>query len=194
MNTFLLKTAVAVLLGTGAAWAQVESAPKTGAPTVAPTPAQEDRVARGDRVFMEQAAQAGLFEVEASRLAASRASDPAVRSFAAMLVDHHTAASNELSRLAVQRNVKLPGELPRELRKDLDKLRERSGADFDGAFVLAVGIRQHQADVNRFEKASRGARDPQLKLWIDRTLPVLREHLAQALRLPQSGKTPARAG
>lgn len=189
-----MKRSVAAALAlalAGAVSAQVDTTPSTGATTVATSPAQDSRVTRGDRVFMEQAARSGLFEVEVSRLAAARAADPGVRAFAAMLVEHHTAVNQELSRLALARNVKLPGELPKGLREDIDKLGRLSGAAFDAAYIRQVGIQAHQKDVARFEQGSLKARDAELKAWIDNTLPTLRDHLAQALKLPQSGRTPA---
>ena len=42
-------------------------------------------------------------------------------------------------------------------------------------------------DIRKFEKASKDVKDPQLKAWIDKTLPHLREHLAKAQALPQAG-------
>lgn len=186
--------ALATALFVPAALAQVDTTPKTGATTVAIPAAQEGMVARGDRSFMEKAAQGGLFEVEVSRLAVSRAADPAVKGFAGMLVEHHSAANTELAQLAGARGVTLPTGLPRGLRKEIDKLGKLSGAEFDKAYVSAVGIKDHRKDIQLFEKAGRSVKDAQLKAWIDKTLPTLREHLAQAQKLPQSGKLPARAG
>jgi putative membrane protein len=39
-----------------------------------------------------------------------------------------------------------------------------------------------------FEKGSGSVKDAQLKAWIDKTLPHLREHLAIAQKLPQAGR------
>ncbi|NNU43741.1 DUF4142 domain-containing protein [Ramlibacter sp. B156] len=65
-------------------------------------------VARADRKFIGDAVNSGMFEVQVSQLAASKATDPNVKSFAGMLVDHHTAANNELVRIANARGVELP--------------------------------------------------------------------------------------
>jgi putative membrane protein len=45
-----------------------------------------------------------------------------------------------------------------------------------------------------FEKASKDVKDAELKAFVDKTLPTLREHLAMAEKLPQSGKNAAAMG
>jgi putative membrane protein len=149
---------------------------------------KDDKLARGDRKFIEKAAESGMFEVQVSQLAASKATDNNVKSFASMLVDHHTAANNELVQLANARKVELPPAPPRAKRRDMEQMGKKSGAEFDREFVREVGIKAHEKDIKLFEKASKEVKDPQLKAWVDKTLPNLREHLAMAEKLPQSGK------
>ena len=149
---------------------------------------QDDQVARGDRKFIEEAAGSGMFEVQVSQLAASKANDAQVKSFASMLVDHHTAANNELVKIANAKKVELPAAPKRALRKDIEKLGKKNGAEFDREFVREVGIKAHEKDIKMFEKASKDVKDAELKAFIDKTLPTLREHLAMAQKLPQAGK------
>ena len=148
---------------------------------------KDDKLARGDRKFIQEAAEAGMYEVEAAKIAAGKATDPAVKSYASMLVDQHSAANNELVQLANGRNVELPAAPPRSKRRDVEKLGKLSGKELDQRFVREVGVKDHQKDIRKFEKASKDVKDPELKAWIDKTLPHLREHLAAAQKLPQSG-------
>ena len=53
-----------------------------------------------------------------------------------------------------------------------------------------VGIKAHEKDIKLFEKASKDVKDAELKAFVDKTLPQLREHLAAAQKLPQAGKKP----
>lgn len=140
-----------------------------------------------DRNFVTTAAADGMFEVEAAKVASEKATDPAVKAFASMLVEHHTKVNEELKALASTKNVTLPSELPTDRQAELEKLRSVSGAAFDRQFVREVGIKDHQADIRSFEKASRDAKDPQVKAWAAKTLPTLREHYAQAQTLPGGG-------
>lgn len=152
----------------------------------------DDKVSRGDREFIEDAANSGLYEVQAAQLAAVKASDPQVKSYAAMLVDHHTNANNQLVQLANARKVVLPVAPPRRMRLAIEQLGKKEGAAFDREFVQDVGVKAHERDIKRFEKAAKDVRDPQLKAFAERTLPLLREHLAQAQRLAKAGAAPGK--
>lgn len=147
---------------------------------------KDDKIARGDRKFVMKAAEGGMFEVEAGQLAASKASDPAVKTFGQMLVDDHTAANKELTELANSKGVELPASPPRDKRRMVEKLGKKSGAEFDREYVREVGIKDHEKDVKDFRKASKDVKDPQIKAWVDKTLPTLEKHLAEARKLSPS--------
>jgi putative membrane protein len=129
-----------------------------------------------------------MFEVQVGQLAATKAQDPNVKSFANMLVDHHQKANDELTKLANAKGVELPAAPPKGLRNDVEKLGKKQGQEFDSAFVKEVGIKAHEKDIKLFEKASKDLKDPELKAFAAKTLPQLKEHLAMAQKLPQSGK------
>lgn len=205
-TTRLLATVPALLalaLSFGAAQAQTPGAGNSAtggqsAPMAQPgsgtrnTPAA--KMARGDRKFIEEAAGSGMFEVQAAQLAAAKATDANVRSFANMLVDQHTAANNDLTKLANAKGVELPAAPPHGLRKDIEKLGKKSGEEFDRAFVREVGIKDHEKDIKKFGSASKHVKDADLRAFVDKTLPALREHLAAAEKLPQSGRNAAAMG
>ena len=149
---------------------------------------KDDQVARGDRKFIEEAAGSGMFEVQAAQLAARQASDPKVKSFAEMLVDQHTKANDDLVKLANAKRVELSAAPPRDMRRDLEKLGKKQGQEFDTEFVREVGIKAHEKNIKAFEKAGKDTKDTELKAFIDKTLPTLKEHLAMAQKLPQAGK------
>jgi putative membrane protein len=202
-----LSVALAAALSVGAAMAQTSSAPSTtsgpaatsstsatggqSAPMAQPGKGarnnSKDKLARADRKFIENAAKGGLFEVEVAKLAESKASDAAVKDFAKMLADQHTNANSELTQLANSKGVELPAAPGFMQRHSVNSLAKRSGADFDKHFVSEVGIKDHQKDIKEFEKASKDVKDPDVKAFIDKTLPTLREHLAQAQKLPEAG-------
>lgn len=192
---FSLVAAQAQTTGAGTSATGGQTAPATQPGTgTRNTPDKKDQVARGDRKFIEEAASSGMFEVQVSQLAASKATDANVKSFASMLVDHHTAANNELVKIANAKGVELPAAPKRALRRDIEKLGKKSGAEFDRDYVREVGLKAHEKDIKLFEKASKDVKDAELKAFVDKTLPTLREHLAAAQKLPQSGKNAAQMG
>ena len=181
--------------GTGSSVTGGRSAPaaQAGTGTRNAETNKDDKLARADRKFIQDAAESGMFEVQAAQLGSTKARDPAVKSYASMLVDQHTAANNELVQLANSKKVELAAAPPRGMRSDIEKMGKKTGNDFDQDFIRNVGIKAHVKDIKKFEKASTSVKDPELKAWVTKTLPTLREHLAQAQKMPQGGKHNAAA-
>lgn len=130
--------------------------------------------------FIAVAAGAGMYEVEAARLALSRASSPQVRSYAQMLLDQHTAANKELMALVSSKGHRVAPGLPTELQQKISDLSRMNGTDFDRDFVKMTGVQDHTATIAEFEKARASVGDRDLRAFIDKSLPVLRTHLQQA--------------
>ncbi len=155
---------------------------------------KDDKVAKADRQFIEKAAGSGMFEVEAAQLATTKARSPDVKSYAGMLVDHHTKANDELIKIANARSIELPPGPPRAMRKEVEDLGKKDAKDFDKAFLREIGVKAHEKDVKEFEKASKDVKDPELKAFVDKTLPLLRDHLAQARKLEGGGDAASMGG
>lgn len=187
--------ALAQAAGTGSSVTGGQSAPaaQPGTGTRNVESRKDDQLARGDRKFIREAAEHGMYEVEAAQLAQTKASSPDVKSFASMLVDHHMSANNELVQFANSRKVELPAAPPHGKRRAVERLGKLTGDAFDRRFVREVGIKDHEQDIRKLERAGKDVKDAQLKAWIDKTLPRLREHLAAAQKLPQAGKVDASA-
>ena len=65
-------------------------------------------------VFVQQAAQAGLTEIEAAKVALSKSEDPGIRSFAQRMVKDHGKANVELASLAMTKGITAPNTLDAE--------------------------------------------------------------------------------
>ena len=156
---------IAVLSVLGLAWT---AAAQQGAPT-------KTKVQRTDRNFIEKAAEGGKEEVELGRLAQGKASSEAVKQFAQRMVEDHGNANKELTELAANKGVKLDDKAPKK-NSMMERLSKLQGADFDRAYVNEM-VKDHQKDVAEFRRMHSGAVDPNLKAWIDKTLPTLEDHL-----------------
>src|ERR1700676_3509041 len=67
-----------------------------------------------DRAFVAKAAQGGLMEVTAGKLAAQRGLDPAVKEFGQRMVTDHTAANDKLKALANSKQLVLPDSVSKD--------------------------------------------------------------------------------
>lgn len=164
-------------MGAGPAQAQVATTTTT---TTTTAPAAVVRLSPADVQFVALAAGSGMYEVAASRVALGRATDPQVRAYAQMLVDHHTANNNELVAIVTSKGHRIGPALPPELQQKVNTLSGLSGANFDREFVRTTGVQDHRAAIAAFEEGRRTVTDPQLRAYIDKTLPVLRSHLQHA--------------
>jgi len=140
------------------------------------------QVSEADKEFAMKAGVGGLFEVQSSQLAATRAKDDSVKQFAQQMITDHTRANQELMTLAQQKGITLPQALDEKHQKQMEKLQSASD-DFDKAYGQAQA-RAHNQAVQLFTKASQGAQDPDLKAFAAKTLPKLKEHQQMAKQLP----------
>ncbi|MDB5742969.1 MAG: hypothetical protein JWR68_1284 [Polaromonas sp.] len=195
-----LAMAACLACGAGALQAaagHAENAGKAGADAAAgtangATQKADAAFSAAERGFMVKAAASGLYEVEVSTLAGQKAATPAAKAFADMLVKHHTEANSELMQIGSRQRLALPPKatLPADKQAVISRLSKLSGPAFDRDYLRTVGIADHQRDIRLFEEASRTARNPALKAWVDKTLPVLRQHLSQAQQIPLPTATP----
>ena len=148
--------------------------------------AQGAQLDKKDREFIQKAAAGGMEEVEAGKMAQDKARNPDVKSFASMLVTDHSDANQKLQALAQQKGVTLPSALPAKQQKTVDKLAKAK--DFDKNFIHEQGLEDHRKDIKDFEKASKNAKDPDVKAFAANTLPVLQKHLQRAQELSKSVK------
>ena len=138
-----------------------------------------------DTTFAKEAASAGLMEVELGNLAQQNAANPRVKSFGQMMVRDHSTANTELKSLAQAKNMMLPDSMMKKHRDHVESMRKMTGKSFDNHYMQMM-VKDHQEDVQKFEKASTGATDADLKGWAGKTLPILRMHLDSAKAINQA--------
>ena len=191
MGVAMAQTGVIDTAGTGSSMTGGRAAPaaQPGTGTRNTETRKDDKLARADRKFIQDAVESGMFQVEIARLAESKASSADVKDFATTLAKDHSKANDELVQLANSKKVELPAAPRRGKRKDVEKMAKLTGNEFDQRFMREVGIKDHEKDIEKFEKESAKAKDADLKAWVDKTLPKLREHLAMAQKMPSANKT-----
>lgn len=123
-------------------------------------------------------------EMTQGQLAQSKASDSRVRSFAAMMVDHHGEARREQQALGVEKRDNAESQrLSDEADTALQSLQQKSGAEFDRAYIQ-LQCEEHKKVLDTIEqKLLPAAKDPGLKAYLQQLEPKVEAHLAQAERL-----------
>lgn len=139
----------------------------------------EDTDIKNDTEFAVDAADAGMLEVQLSKLALERATIPAVKQFAQTMVDEHTKANAELTTLAGQKSISLPAVLSDKSQKKYNDLLEKSGKDFDDAYTDCM-VKNHKDAVDKFKKQAEKGDDADLKSWAAGKVATLEHHLEMA--------------
>jgi putative membrane protein len=148
--------------------------------------------------WVEDSMEAGSFEVELGKLAQQKASSPEVRQFAEMMVRDHTKAGEELKQVAQQHSIVPEPEADDAHRDLIEELSQKSGAEFDHAYMEAM-VDSHQNVVDHLRsRADAGDRtlgtsgnqeeaaEEALSAWATKTLPTARHHLDEARRIEDS--------
>ncbi len=135
--------------------------------------------------FFVKAADGGMAEVAAGKMAQEKATNPKVKEFGAMMVTDHTGANSGLKDLASRRNVTLPDTVSNDHKEAAAKLAKKSGKEFDKDY-MDMQVKDHEKTIKLFEDGSRDVKDAELKAFIDQTLPKLRSHLDAAKAIQKS--------
>jgi putative membrane protein len=129
-----------------------------------------------DATFYKDAAEGGMAEVELGNLAQSKASNPAVKDFGAMMVKDHSMANDKLKSLAASKDLSLPTSESVGQMATKAKLEVLSGDTFDKSYVKGM-IEDHQKDIAQFKKEIATGKDPDARAFASATLPTLKMHL-----------------
>jgi len=125
-----------------------------------------------DAKWAVDVANANMTEVELSKVAQTKASNPRLKSFADLMVTDHTAAGDKLNQIASNKSIILPTMLSGDSQKKLDELNKKSGKDFDKAYMNDM-LSDHKDAVDKFQKGSNDLQDSDLKNFATQTLPTL---------------------
>lgn len=137
-------------------------------------------------IFVEQAAQTSLVEIEASRLALARSQDPGIRTFAQRMIRDHGKTHAELVKLAGANGLSAPTQLDAEHQAALDDISASRAEEFDRHYAEHMNM-GHTRALALFEAATNSP-DAAIAGFAKKTLPTLREHKALAGKLPGSPK------
>ena len=168
----------------------------------ATTPGATDGDMERTREFVQRAVENNMAEIELSKLAQQRATNPQVRQFAQTMVEEHTKALEELRQVAQRDNLQVNDQLNEEHRELRDRLQGLKGAEFDREYMNAMvdgHENMHSLLEDRAERlgdrtATGGTgeavgttgqqpTEAALNQWASKTLPAVAGHRAKAREL-----------
>ncbi len=111
-----------------------------------------------DKKFLTFAAQADQNEIAVSKLAVTKATNPAVTAFAQKMVDEHTKMTDSMKPFADSWGLTPPSGPDADHQKDIDKLNSLSGADFDKAYMSDM-VSDHAKALSKFTTEAKDTKD-----------------------------------
>lgn len=139
-------------------------------------------ISKSDADFMVAAANGGMAEVSAGKVAKEKATNSSVKDFGAKMVDDHSKINNRLKALADSLNITLPTTVDKDAQSMIDKLNSTAVKDFDGDYMEMM-VKDHNEDVDDFQKASKSISNPGIHNFVMETLPILLEHQQMAKQI-----------
>ena len=118
----------------------------------------------------------GMFEIKASENAVLNASTPEVKKIATMMIEAHGKMNLEIEKLANTKGVTLATDLTDDQRKELEKLTEKTGIDYDKAYISKMKDK-HEDALSMLNKISEKCDDAEIKAWAQTTAPEVSSHL-----------------
>lgn len=144
--------------------------------------AQEPGSVRQPQQFVDMATVSNMFEIESSKVALEKATQPETKTFAQHMIDDHSKAGEEMKVAADAEGMKMPAALDEKHQKKVDLLGGSTGDSFDKSY-LAEQLLAHEEAVALFTGYSTNGAPGVLKEFAAKTLPTLKSHLDEVKKL-----------
>ena len=139
---------------------------------------------KADQKIVMDMARANMAEIEAGKMAVSKAQSPEVKAYAQRMIDDHTKALTDVTNLAQTKGVTLPTELDAKHKAMAAKLSKMEGEAFDREYMKQAGVRDHTKVHAMLKKDAARATDPDVKALAAKMVPTVAEHLTSAKDMP----------
>ncbi|WP_205481137.1 DUF4142 domain-containing protein [Sphingomonas arenae] len=145
--------------------------------------------------YMAMAASGDQFEIQSSQMALQMSQNPAVQSFARLMIAHHQAMSANLMSAAQSAGLTPPPPTLMPQHQQMLQQLQAAGPNFDQAYKDAQ-IMSHQESLNLHQGYANGGDVPALRNVASAAVPIVQQHLTTAQNLnvsmaPMQGTTPA---
>ena len=106
------------------------------------------------------------------------------------MIHDHTMLNKNLQRVATSLGLHITPEIPKKERKQAEKLAMLKGPDFNREYTKDQ-VSDHKHVIAVFEREAKEGQSPELRKLAAESLPIIKEHLKLAEKLPgaQTGAT-----
>jgi putative membrane protein len=136
-----------------------------------------------------------MFETESARILLARSQHPQIRAYAEKMIADHAMMSDELrgilaSGVLAGSAMGVPAGLGPQRLALLDTLRRQEEADWLNRYYVDQQVDEHQAAIGAFEDYIRQGNVDVLRVFAQKHLPMIRQHLemARMLQLPAASR------
>lgn len=136
--------------------------------------------------FVKKAASSDLYEVAAGKIASEKGQSDAVKQFGQHMVEAHSKTTEELKGIVQQEKIKVdpPTKLDDKHQRMIDDLNAAHQGDFDKTYAKQQ-VSAHEKAEKLFSKYADKGDNAAVKAFAAKVLPVIRQHLEEAKKLPQ---------
>jgi len=149
----------------------------------------QSRLSELDRLYVMEAAQGGMTEIQMAKLALQRSRSNEVKQYAQQMIQEHTPVNQQLMQLANQKGVPLPTTLSPKYQAAIARLSQFSGRNFDQAYKEEAGINLHMEYLVVQRREAQLGQDSDLQAFANKNIPIALKHLqiGQSLSKQNSG-------
>lgn len=135
-----------------------------------------------DQEFVTHALACDLCEIKVGEYVAKNAANENVRKFAERMVTDHTKSRNALIEIARDMKLSVAEGFDKAKQDRWEDIKKLKGNDFDREYMRWM-VEGHEMAVKMAEQWSEKAKNEKLRDHVKKTLPDLRDHLAEARRI-----------
>jgi putative membrane protein len=135
-----------------------------------------------DKMFVQKAMQGSLAEVQLGQLTLQKSNNEQVKQFAQKMIDDHTKLNEQMKPVAQQLGVSVPQQPSKKDSKNIAKMQQLSGTDYDQAYIRDM-VKDHKQDLSDFQTEASNGQDATVKDAATQGSKVIAQHLQMVQQL-----------
>ena len=134
-----------------------------------------------------------MMEIQISQLAFTKNVNAEVRDLGMMIVQDHGKANNMLNEVAKSMNIKLRDEMTAKHKNKVDKFHRLDPVDFRDKYIDML-VQEHKKTIGELEEAKAGINNEEFSNWVDKVMPLMKNHLESAKEMQDMRRGKTKAG